>query len=428
MRPSPPLPPWLGRLKAWTAEHSGFTQISRKEWVAIAVLLATVVGFHRRARALQLLRPVSLDPDAVAYLQIASQLDHPWDTAFREPIWPLLLRLWSYIAGSDTSDARLLSVLLGTALIPAAFALGRVVTRRDSAAIMLSALVALHPILIGHSTRALRLELQLLAMTLVVIASVRTSRNESRAWSIAMLATGASALLATNLSGLLFVTVAFVVAAAPTRGRRQVIAAAVTVVLVTAPHLMFNAQRYDDPMFSANNAATFYRNYEYLVIDPQPCPECPDLDELEENSLAGEPATWSSYVFEGRPISEVIERFAMGVTDTTFLRGQEMTTVLGSSSLPVYVAYLVGLGVWVRRRQYALLALLLSSLGGLAFIIPLSIDLRLVLPVSLLALCAVSDGMVSLTAAGGRLIRFVDDPSGSTVHDSDEASAAEVVH
>jgi hypothetical protein len=99
---------------------------------------------------------------------------------------------------------------------------------------------------------------------------------------------------------------------------------------------------------------------------------------LALSSYSGRRINMFEYLFELHAPREVIRRITVGyaalVVPTALLR-----QVLGWSSIPIYLCYLIGLGVAAFTRARELLLVPALSVNLLAFVIPLGIDSRLVL-------------------------------------------------
>lgn len=183
----------------------------RRFWVA--VLLATLLGGALRILALELAQPTRLMGDETYYAEVAVNLAHSGEHRFRQTealrppahAWVLsnFAKLKSNAEGSldlqGSVEASIYGmqrsqVFLGVPLIPLSCALGLLLFGRKVGAIA-GALVAVDPILIGHSHLLWSETFVALLLTLVLVLAALYRRKPAFLTAIAVgLALGAAAL------------------------------------------------------------------------------------------------------------------------------------------------------------------------------------------------------------------------------------------
>lgn len=102
-----------------------------------------------------------LEGNGCEYARIAENLSRHWayvglfegPELMFPPFYPVLLALGSFMVGSVDQAARLIPVIAGVLLVPAAFMLGRVLYG-PRVGLIFAALVALHPLLVDLSSTA----------------------------------------------------------------------------------------------------------------------------------------------------------------------------------------------------------------------------------------------------------------------------------
>lgn len=97
-----------------------------------------------------------MEPDAAAYRSIASAMSHPWDTGWRSPLWPWMIRTWDVVAPETPEALFLLGVLLAPLAPAAALFLASRLHGDGAVAAGAALLTGLHPLLAVTSARGLR--------------------------------------------------------------------------------------------------------------------------------------------------------------------------------------------------------------------------------------------------------------------------------
>jgi hypothetical protein len=262
---------------------------------------------------------MALEPDAVESLQLARSFSFraPWAASLREPLWIAFVK--AVAAPFDYSSFALrcsTTVLSIAAMLVAAWIFERSLSR--SVALLASAIVALHGLLILAAGRGLREELvMLLALALAALVIAR-----ARGPQIGLLV-GALALVRWEIA-LLALALLVVGALARAVPRTVPPLAALAVIALAGPWLLSNRSAYGDLLIHSDQHAAFWTRIQRLQDAHV------DVDEMPDASIRTEGASWPRfYLHELGPIRSVervlsggaglgddlLSRAAMPVTD-----------------------------------------------------------------------------------------------------------------
>ena len=195
------------------------------------------------------IQPLVVSPDHVA-------------TADKPPLYPLLLALPS-LAGWDSITAqRVLSCLMGAALVAGAGLLGRRVGGSDRAGLVAAAIASLYPLLVvlDGALRSESLYAPLVAFALLAAYRLKDRPTLGRAAALGALG-GAAALTRSEAVLLLVLLVAAVALRLPDGWRGRLRVGAVTLgaaALVLAPWVIRNWAEFERPLLSTNSGSLAY--------------------------------------------------------------------------------------------------------------------------------------------------------------------------
>ncbi|HEX8743144.1 MAG TPA: glycosyltransferase family 39 protein [Thermoleophilaceae bacterium] len=197
--------------------------------------------------------------DGLGYVQpLIVSPDH-LPTADKPPLYPLLLALPSWLGLDSIGAHRVVSALMGTALVPAVGLLGRR-AGGERAGLIAAALAAVHPALVvlDGSLRSESLYAPLIALALLAAYRLLDRPTAARAGVLGGLV-GLAALTRSEALLLLALLVVPVAALTP-RGScaRTVAVAGLAFALVLAPWLVRNWARFDRPLLSTNAGSLAY--------------------------------------------------------------------------------------------------------------------------------------------------------------------------
>lgn len=350
----------------------------RRTLEILAFCLVLVWAFSARWHALVAALDAPLSPDAETVSAIVHRMHYWYDTQLREPLWPWLVRVCQRLVGDNPVAGRVFSLATSLLLFGMTAVFARVYLAKPLQALAVCVLLAVHPALVASSVDAHRTDL--FALTLVIVAFFACVRGLPRWIAAVGLALGSTLTALTQLTGVIPAAAAIGMARlkqrVPTAG--IVLAVAVTVAAVL-PYGIYTHRTFTQAFyFTRTLVPTFYRNYEFMRVTRTGCDGCPTEAQLALSSYSGRRINMFEYLFELHAPREVIRRITVGyaalVVPTALLR-----QVLGWSSIPIYLCYLIGLGVAAFTRARELLLVPALSVNLLAFVIPLGIDSRLVL-------------------------------------------------
>lgn len=321
---------------------------------------------------------VTLAPDAETVQLIASRMAHPFDTDFREPLWPWLVRAYSWFFGPTVSSVRLFSMSGAVGLLLLAYGFARRYTGDRVLALLVMGVLAVHGLLIQSAARGLRTELQavvLLSFCWFCFIPEISPRRRAIGWAI----TAPLAALA-SLSMLAPMAVLGVWASWKQKVDPRLLAIPITtIVLLVTPHLAYNQHKFGSPSyFNSVLTGVWYRNYEFVEVKATGCHGCPTLEEFQRNGFSGARTTVTHYIFGMHPLREVVTRTARGYLELFILPGSDdLSSVVGTAVRPVHYLYLLGVVLLIRSRWREIIFVPFLTINAIAFLVPLQIDPRI---------------------------------------------------
>lgn len=263
-----------------------------------------------------------LQPDAVGYMEIAQWMTRIDDGLYREPFFPLLLRLGFETTAFGPLQGRLmtygLSLLLGAVMI---LALRRFASLAITALTLLA--YATHELMAHSAVLVLREELvPLLVLGLALLLPARRFHTQQIGrWVIAGICGGF--LLNTRINTLTLILplgiLAWWFAARPRSFHPPAIRRTARAILglilygcfaiaMVLPNMAVMKARYGDAMHASNKHAAWYRNAEFAGQ-----PGHVTREEFQRHAYAGLPTTWGEYLFGLHTISDVTSATVSGL-------------------------------------------------------------------------------------------------------------------
>lgn len=260
----------------------------------VAVGLATVGAWVQGSR--------TLDPDVITYQQIAQNLS--WQNVYgglREPIWPLIFYLPVHLLGDHSWIAIRGIGVAGFAFMVIVFQalcnnlLGR------TWSVLAALVVAASPWMVWQATRGLREETSAALVLLLVLGLVQPKITARRF----ILLFGLAAVTGLLRADVMDVMLGALVLALVIRRPRPIVwlAGPAIVVLLIGPQYLANYIQNGDPFYETNVLARFFRNVEFAGQ-----PGFISQAEMQVNSFAGAPVTWTQYVFGMHTSGELLTR------------------------------------------------------------------------------------------------------------------------
>jgi hypothetical protein len=345
--------------------------------VAAALVALLTAAAVLRLRELVDVAGSSLTPDATFYRYIADTMQHPYDSASREPLWPLIDRLWFAVVGSSDLNLRILTVVISTALVGVVYALAARATGNRLAGLAAAGLIAINGTLVRAAPQGLREELYSLLMVAVALVLVFTTTWSART-RVFTLAALVSSLALLRLTTLYFVPILLLIGLWRGLRIRHVVAITAISIAVLVPYLVYSQHRFGDALWASNIHGVYFRNFEFVLRDRSSCDGCPTLPEmLASASFAGKDISTSEYIFGMHPLRTVVADTARGFRELLLEPGALLRTLVGSEI--AMIAYLVGIALaFVNARGRELILFVVLGVNMLAFLVPVGgFDLRL---------------------------------------------------
>lgn len=371
--------PLLAAVGYRKAVRQGRKEAARLLSVKTAVTGIILLGLVARWEALAIAAHLPLDPDAVVYRQIADDMQHLYDTKFREPLWIWVIKLWFLIFGSSDLHLRILSVFLSVFLLVAAWQFIYRLTGHAGISLLTLTILAAHPYLILMSVRGLRLELYTIALLILAFYTFVGDPCISPRARILGLTIGGTLTILQQLNSFTFVPFFWLYAFWRYRlPWLYLLAPASAAAALVAPYLIYCARTFGDPLWSINVHAIWYRNYELMVVKKTGCAWYRSLAEFEKNAYLGPKITTFEYIFKMHSLKEVVLRLAEGYGKLFLYPNRYFWLQIGVKSLLAYLVYIAGLLKLLASRYRSVLLYPLLTINMLAFLVPINIDPRLV--------------------------------------------------
>jgi hypothetical protein len=352
--------------------------LGRWGWPTYCALacLTLVPGLVLRWDWLLIVQQVRLQADAQGYLEIALWMTLPWDGLYREPFFPLLLKMWFAVWEPGPLQARLLTVMLSLVLGMTLMIFLRPIFNRVWQVGLIGLLFSFHTLLAHSAAMGLREELVPLLILLMILAIPAKEPGDWRRWIVPGVVGGLLVLTRINL---LTVIVPLALAAgwwAWSRPERQrwLAGLGVMVCIVLAmqlPNSIALALRYGDPMHTSNKHATWYRNAEFAGQ-----PGHITRVEFAANGYAGTQVTWGEYLLGMHSLRDLTTGTLAGLYGFT-LGDPARNTLFRFSTEPVvqteYYTVAIGEG---KQRWWEWALMLAGTIGWLRGLIWPGVALR----------------------------------------------------
>jgi len=333
----------------------------------LAIILVLMVSLSRIVPLFHEYVLTDLDPDVHAYRIIANDMLHPYDTEIREPVWIWAVELSTTLFGGGDIVFRYLGLFL---FIITGYFLYRLTldTFKDRfLAIVTLAIYYFNTFLIRIALRGLRDNLFVFAvvgMSYFVFSKNARISEKSRIIGLTiffLLAGG------TKISSLLPLGLVLVYAFLRNKLRlTYLLPIGILILVVISPYLVYSQLEFSDPMYSTNIHATWWRNYEFVILKGTGCNGCPTLEEFSINPYSGETVTSFEYIFGMHSIQDLLNSMFEGFRTLYFSSSPLFDSLLGVDELGViwFCLYLIGaiLLITGEERMILVLPLLVTSL------------------------------------------------------------------
>lgn len=326
-----------------------------------------------------------LDPDAEGFYHLALHTRTLFTATMseppfaREPLFIWLCKLWFVFLPATRMSLRLLTVLLSTCLILMFFYIAVVIFKRlfsittaKNLALITALITAINPQLIFMSNRGLRFELYLLLFLIFLYFTLCCSSSPRFAECIRLGCIGGLLCLTRASSLSIIIPVLFVVALKFRWQWWKPIIIFLISVFIFSPHLIANYLHTpeNDPFFTTNIHARFYRNLEF-----KDQPGFPSSEEVRQNAWAGERISVLEYLFSLHTPEQLLKGSVRGIK-RLFLTTYAQMSLFNSRLL--VVLYLLGFLYLLFRGQWHIPAIMVGLGLPFLYLAGIGIDWRLV--------------------------------------------------
>ena len=281
-----------------------------------ALLFILAFGLEARENRLQEYAHAPLTGDAVGYQQIAEEMTlFSWGQGFyaprwREPMHPLMGKLFSAVCQRSDFHHRLMTVCAGMCAIALAWWVGRHALH-PACGLVAAGLMAGDNYLIFRSMYGYRLEVRT-CLLLVFVYLLVVCRAGRLVWRSALAGLAGALLALTELSTLPLVIFFIGWHLVTHRDQwRPAAAAAIVALLVLLPFFGRQIAEHGDPLYPLSKHAKWYRNVEAQRNVGEP--GYPSADEIADYSgYEGPPVSLMGYLFGSHTFGELAAGTARG--------------------------------------------------------------------------------------------------------------------
>ncbi len=305
------------------------------KWI-IPASLALVFIFAGYTRIISLLNVADnpLPPDSAFYFHIAKTLRSPFATHHREPFFIWIVWMFLRILGEHPIIIRIVSLLFSFIAIWCTYFVGTRVFNKF-VGIVSAFLMASSPSLGYMSIRGLRFELQIILFLLMVYLLISFSSKKPLYKALVLGISGGIISLAFISFTFIYIVIASMVIIKQKWRWCWALLTFSILFLMLSPYLLYCLQRFNDPFYSMNVHARYYRNYEH-VGEPGFMTE----EELSKHPYAGKPVTTSEYIFGSHSPATIVGNSVKGFI--AIFAGHYARDIVFNQSYPLLVLYIIG--------------------------------------------------------------------------------------
>lgn len=328
-----------------------------------------------------------LDPDAITYISIARNMNGLFDTDFREPIFMWCIKLFFLLFGDTEINLRIYTIFTSLLTIWLTFLFARRATGSLAVGLLSAFILAQSPGYIFQNLRGLRLETYLI--TIIPFVYVLLLRQKPADWKYCVLIGVLAGLnQLNNLSAMSFCILLILYFAFRQKWKLWLIPIPIIVaMLITLPHLIHNKKQFNDPFYSTNIHARYYRNQEFMGQ-----PGFPTVEEVRRNGYTGPHITTFEYFFKLHTLPQIIKRSLIGFK-LLYFGDYYVNNVFKNQVL--YYFYIIGLVLMLFYRLDLIVCFILLSATSL-FMVGTFIyfDVRLTMHIVFITVTLSAFGMV----------------------------------
>ena len=369
--------------------HIQFTHVMKHSYYLILLVLLILISIN----CVDLAKSKTvLDADAQNYVLFAKSMSFLFDTQMREPVWIWLVRLFMTIFSDPDRAVKCLGIVLFILTNVVLFLLVSKIFRSPWSGILAVIFFGLNPYLQDLAARGLRDNaFNLLTLTTSLILYTLNARRPLW-WTLLILTVATFSLMGVRINSflplLIVYPISFYRSGIPVKW--SFVPIVLSLIFIT-PYFLYCKEKFQDPLYSANHHAKWWRNHEFVRIKNVPCTGCPTLKEMQERGgYEGGPVTTFEYVFKMRPLKDLISNTISGYL-YMFLppykwlfkifhmkpNSNVFNRTLSSTYFPVHWFYFLGLFSLFFFDFYLIFLLPIAILNLIPFTVSLGMDERI---------------------------------------------------
>lgn len=367
------LPP-LHHFLFWLFVGFGLTVRGKK--ILIPLLAILFLGFTLRWTALSQIIPTGTEPDAHSYLSLAQTISGPLGTQSREPLFILWLQPFIRIGNNPEFMNRISTIFLSLLVVLTAYT---IIYQKLGffSSIFVGVFLAVHPMSVQLSIRGMRDELiSLLTLILVYQLFFLINRKLVRYLFIGITM---GLLAVSRLETLSFSFLLFLISVVKTKPNlTRIILTVIPIFLMVTPYLAHNKKLYGDYFYPSTLHATWFRNYEFLLVKKTGCNGCPSLADYPRDSSGGVRISSLQYLFSYHSLPEIVSTTFSGLSNLLLLRHNAIV-FLGYESYWIHLLYIIGLVALFIKQRWLYIIFPVALVNALTFFLGVDgfLDLRI---------------------------------------------------
>jgi ABC-type multidrug transport system fused ATPase/permease subunit len=302
------------------------------------------LGFWFRYHQLVAVRYLPLDSDTRTFVSITRDMRGLFDTAFREPAFIWLMKLWIGLWGDHVLSIRLMTLFLSLAVMVLVYFMGRRVFG-ETISLLCVFMMAVNPNIVYDAVRGYRQEWFMILLYSVLFLLYHKQIMQKR-WGGLILGALCALLVLSNLAfGGVCVILVIAWMLFHFKSWKQALLCLGVMLLLVFPYLAHNKSRYGEWTYPMNVHTRFYRNLELSGKKGGMA----RVDFLTD-SYAGDPVTLGTYLFRDHTTGELAKGLLRGAWG--IYAGELLKTYALNKSLLLRLFYGIGLIVLLTRARH----------------------------------------------------------------------------
>jgi len=293
-----------------------------------------------------------LSPDAQNYKLISDAMQNPWDTVPRESAFIWIIKLFLFIFNNSDTGIRIAGLCMYYLTSCFVFLIGRNILNSIWVGAASQFVFLQNDFLFNIGFSGLRDSYFLLSIAGLLFAMFSGDRYLKRNWRLFWLCLFFSIAVGTRFSTvgptILILIMSCFLAKRPLRFIWAPILAG---MIVIGPFIAISHEKTGDAFYANNVHASWWRNFEFVVLKKTGCRGCPTLEQVKESTYAGEPVTVQEYMFSLHFADELVLETISGMWSIFSPVGDYKKIIANSDT--EYIFYFLGIllvflrGLWI---------------------------------------------------------------------------------